>query len=118
MLKHYIEDQFEYKWEELVANHHVQNHEWVKKVYSDKHIWAKPFLKGKFSGGMRSTQRSESMNAFLNHYVSVRLRLISFVKQMDRLMDRQREAEGNDDFDSNDGSPVSRTHMKAYEEQI
>lgn len=67
---------------------------------------------------MRSTQRSESMNAFLNHYVSVRLRLISFVKQMDKLMDRQREAEGKDDFDSNDGRPVLRTHMKAYEEQI
>lgn len=118
MLKHYTEDQFEQKWEELVANHHVQNHEWVKKVYSDKHMWAEAFLKGKFSGGMRSTQRSESMNAFLNHYVSVRLRLISFVKQMDRLMDRQREAEGKDDFDSNDGRSVLRTHMKAYEEQI
>lgn len=58
------------------------------------------------------------MNAFLNHYVSIRLRLISFVKQMDRLMDRQRDVEGNDDYDSVDGRPVLRTHLKVYEGQV
>lgn len=35
--------------------------------------------------------------------VSIRMRLIAFVKQMDRLMDRQREVEGKDNFDRAEG---------------
>lgn len=57
------------------------------------------------------------MNAFLNHYVNRKLRLIDFFKQMDRLMDRQKEGEGNDDFDSCDGHSVLITHLKLYEQQ-
>lgn len=57
------------------------------------------------------------MNAFLNHYVNKRLRLIDFVKQMDKLMDRQKEGEGNNDFESCDGHPILITHFKLYEQQ-
>ncbi|KAK9225674.1 hypothetical protein WN943_010718 [Citrus x changshan-huyou] len=37
---------------------------------------------------------------------------------VERLMDRQRDVEGNDDYDSVDGRPVLRTHLKAYEGQV
>lgn len=84
-------------------HHSVESHEWVVKMYSEKTMWAEAYLRGHFFGGMRSTQRSEGMNAYLNHYVSIRMQLIAFVKQMDRLMDRQREVEGKDDFDSAEG---------------
>ncbi|KAH9744126.1 protein FAR1-RELATED SEQUENCE 5 [Citrus sinensis] len=117
MLQPYTKDQFEKVWTELVARHNVEHNEWVK-MYSDKQMWAEAFLQGSFFGGMRTTQRSEGMNAFLNHYVSIRLRLVSFVKQMDRLMDRQRDVEGKDDYDSFDGRPVLTTHLKAYEGQV
>lgn len=46
--------------------------------------------------------------------VSIRMRLIAFVKQMDRLMDRQQEVEGKDNFDRTEGQPVLITHMKPY----
>lgn len=46
-----------------------------------------------------------------------RLRLVEFVKQMDQVMDRQREGEGKDDFDSCEGRPVLITHLKVYEQQ-
>ena len=118
MLQPYTVDQFKQAWTKLVARHNVENNDWVTKMYTDKHMWAEAFLQGKFFGGMRSTQRSEGMNSFLNHYVSIKLRLISFVKQMDRLMDRQRDVEGKDDYDSVDGRPVLRTHLKAYEGQV
>ena len=80
-------------------------------------MWTGAFLRGKLFVGMRSTQRSKGMNAFLNHYVNRRLRLIDFIKRMDRLMDRQREEEGNDDFDSCDGHSILITHLKLYKQQ-
>lgn len=114
MLRPYTEERFEEKWKEIVLHHSVESNEWVVKMYSEKTMWAEAYLRGHFFGGMRSTQRSERMNAYLNHYVSIRMRLIAFVKQMDRLMDRQREVEGKDNFDSAEGQPVLITHMKPY----
>lgn len=101
----------------MVEKHGVSNNECVKKFYDEKHIWAEAYLRGIFFGGMRSTQRSEGMNAYLNHYVSRKLRLIDFVKQMDRLMDRHRASERKDDFDRASGEPVLVTHLRKYEKQ-
>ena len=117
MLQPYSKDRFESQWILMVEKHGVSNNEWVKKMYDDKHLWAEAYVRGHFFGGMRSTQRSEGMNAYLNHYVSRKLRLIEFVRQMDRLMDRQRVAEIKDDFDSSNGVPVLVTHLKTIEKQ-
>ncbi|KAH9769827.1 protein FAR1-RELATED SEQUENCE [Citrus sinensis] len=92
MLRPYTEERFEVKWKEIVQRHNVESHEWVMKMYKEKAMWAEAYLRGKFFGGMRSTQRSEGLNVYLNHYVNIKLHLIAFVKQMDRLIDRQREA--------------------------
>lgn len=100
----------------MVDKHNVATNEWVVNMFKDRHMWVETYLHGKFFGGMRSTQRLEGMNAYLNHYVNRRLRLTEFVKQMDRLMDRQREGEGNDDFHSFDGRHVLVTHLKMYEQ--
>ncbi|KAL9462660.1 hypothetical protein AB3S75_000627 [Citrus x aurantiifolia] len=35
---------------------------------------------------------------------------------MERLMDRQQEIEGEDDYDNCDGNPVCTTHLIKYEE--
>lgn len=88
MFQPYNEDEFNHKWVLMVQKHRVETNEWVKKVYEERKLWAEAYLKGNFFGGMRSTQRSEGMNAYLNHYVNRKLRLRDFVKQMDRLMDR------------------------------
>lgn len=117
MLQPFTKDKFEYHWKLMVEKHGVSNNDWVKKLYEEKHLWAEAYIRGNFFGGMRSTQRSEGMNAYLNHYVSRKLRLIDFVRQMDRLMDRHRAAEIKDDFDSANGVPVLVTHLKNYEKQ-
>lgn len=116
MLNSYSEGEFERKWKLIVDKHQVGTNEWVRKIYNDRHMWTEVFLRRKFFDGMRSTQRSEGMNAFINHYVNRKLQLIDFVKQMDRLMDREREGEGKEDFDSVDGHPVLITHLKLYDQ--
>ncbi|ESR41773.1 hypothetical protein CICLE_v10013892mg, partial [Citrus x clementina] len=108
---------FQDKWDAMVRKHQVESNEWVKKMYVDRNLWAEPYFKWQFLGGMRSTQRCEGFNAFLNYYVNRKLRLIEFVDQIDRLMSKQREMEGKDDFDSSYGSPVLCTHLRQYEQQ-
>lgn len=71
MLRPYTEERFEHKWRQIVQRHNVETHEWVLKMYNEKTMWAEAYLRGNFFGGMRSTQRLERMNAYLNHYVSI-----------------------------------------------
>ncbi|KAH9744991.1 protein FAR1-RELATED SEQUENCE [Citrus sinensis] len=98
---------FQDKWDAMVRKHQVKSNEWVKKMYVDRNLWAEPYFKG----------HCEGFNAFLNYYVNRKLQLIEFVDQIDRLMNKQREIEGKDDFDSSYGSPILCTHLRQYEQQ-
>lgn len=100
----------------MVNKHNVAHNEWVKKMYGDRYLWSEAYLAGNFFDGMRSTQRCEGLHGYLNQYVSIKLILIDFVDQMATLMDRQREIEGKDDYDSCDGNSVCTTHLIKYEE--
>lgn len=100
----------------MVNKHNVAHNEWVNKMYGDRYLWSKAYLAGNFFDGMRSTQRCEGLHGYLNQYVSIKLILIDFVDQMATLMDRQREIEGKDDYDSCDGNSVCTTHLIKYEE--
>lgn len=80
----------------MVRKHKVKANELVKKMYEDKHSWLEEYLKGHFFGGMRSTQRCEGFNGYLNQYVNRKQHLTNFVDQMARLMGRQREIESYD----------------------
>lgn len=117
MLYTYNEAEFHRKWNALVTKHQLETNEWVNKMYVDRHLWDEAYLLGNFFGGMRSTQRCEGFYAYLNQYVNMKLRLLDFVDQMARLIDRQQEIEGKDDFDSYDGKPILTTHLLNYEEQ-
>lgn len=90
MCSHMIEQDFEVRWIDLINRYILHNHDWVKRMYEDHHMWLETFLQGHFFGEMRSTQRLESMNAYLNRYVHKKLRVFEFVLQIDRMLKRMR----------------------------
>ncbi|KAL5767553.1 hypothetical protein ACOSQ2_014336 [Xanthoceras sorbifolium] len=47
----------------------LHENEWVKKMYSKRKQWVETFLSDTFFGAMRSTQRSENINAYLNRFL-------------------------------------------------
>ena len=63
---------------------------WVIEIYAKHKRWVEAYLCGNFFGGMRNTQRCESMNAYLNKFLKIRLRLYEFVQQFDRAIMRIR----------------------------
>lgn len=108
-------EECERKWEIMVRKHKVKANEWVKKMYEDKHSWSEAYLKGYFFRGIRSTQRCEGFNGYLNQYVNRKQQLTYLVDQMARLMGRQREMESYDDYQSSNGKPSLTTHLREYE---
>ncbi|TXG60642.1 hypothetical protein EZV62_015215 [Acer yangbiense] len=62
-----------------------------------------------------STQRSESINYFLNRFLYRRLKLYEFINHIDKAMSRLRNNEMNDDFDTINEHPVLVTHLLQLE---
>ncbi|RYR04465.1 hypothetical protein Ahy_B06g084191 [Arachis hypogaea] len=71
--------------------------ELFENIYHIRKIWVLVFLEHEFWTGMRSTQRSKSMNAFFDKYLTCKRSLIQFVHQYDNcLADKeQKELECN-----------------------
>ncbi|KAL5810472.1 hypothetical protein ACOSQ4_027040 [Xanthoceras sorbifolium] len=92
----------------------------VYALYGSLHdsIRAETFMRDTFFGGMRSTQRSESTDAYLNRFLHCRLKLYEFIRQVDRSMARLRINEMKDDFDSLNEHPILVTHLVQLEKHI
>ena len=58
------------------------------------------YMKDTFWAGMKTTQRSESMNSFFDGYVHSQTTLKEFVDQFDNALRRMVERERKSDFDS------------------
>ncbi|XP_034694589.1 protein FAR1-RELATED SEQUENCE 5-like [Vitis riparia] len=109
------EEEFEKVWHEMVANLGLNENRWVTEIYGKRKRWAEAYLRGNFFGGMRTTQRCESMNAYLNRFLKIRLRLYEFVQQFDRAIMRIRQNEAKAEFESNNSSPVLSTKLSIIE---
>ncbi|CAO2821301.1 unnamed protein product [Amaranthus hypochondriacus] len=78
-----IPDEFEVKWSLMVEKYNLQTNKHVLGLYGVKHFWVPTYLRDYFFGGMITTVRSESINAFIKKFVSSHTCLKDFVKQFD-----------------------------------
>ena len=84
-------------------------------MYEKRHRWVETYSKGHFFAGMRSTQRSESMNNYMKEYVYSREKLFNLFPQIDRALMRLRNNFVTDEYASNTKSPMNLSHMKSLE---
>ena len=58
------------------------------------------------------------MNAYLNRFLKIHLRLYEFVQQFDRAIMRIRQNEAKTEFEFNDSSPVLSTKLVLLENHV
>ncbi|RYR25183.1 hypothetical protein Ahy_B02g058834 [Arachis hypogaea] len=98
-------DSFDRNWNDFVLNFGLVDNKWLSvcvwvysaDFYKDRHIWVPFYLDHHFWTGMRSTQRSESMNSFFNKFIIRNSSLIQFVKQYDNCLGSREQAERESD---------------------
>ena len=73
---------------------------WVIEIYVYKKRWVEAYLLGNFFGEMRSTQRCEGMNVYLNWFLKIHLRLYELVQQFDKAITRIQHDEAKVEFES------------------
>ncbi|XP_028060005.1 protein FAR1-RELATED SEQUENCE 5-like [Camellia sinensis] len=60
---------FEHGWTTMVKKFGLQTNSWVLETYEKRHMWAEAYMRGHFFVRIKSTQRSESMNAYFNPFL-------------------------------------------------
>uniref|UniRef100_A0A2N9GPS8 Protein FAR1-RELATED SEQUENCE n=1 Tax=Fagus sylvatica TaxID=28930 RepID=A0A2N9GPS8_FAGSY len=118
-------EEFEEKWNHTITLHHLEENEWLAKLYEERERWVPAFLNSNFFAGMSSTQRSESMNAFFDGYLHSSTTLKVFVEQFEKAMRNKVEKEILSDFECFKGklecsssSPMEKQFQEAYTHEI
>ncbi|XP_028101253.1 protein FAR1-RELATED SEQUENCE 5-like [Camellia sinensis] len=102
------ETKFEHGWTTMVEEFGLQTNSWVLETYEKRHMWAEAYMRGHFFAGMKSTQRSECMNAYFNPFLQHKLKLYEFVRHYDRALARIRYNEAGDDAETNNTFPMDK----------
>ncbi|XP_028078520.1 protein FAR-RED IMPAIRED RESPONSE 1-like [Camellia sinensis] len=79
----FTKTEFDEEWQAMLAKFSLYDNEWLGVLYDQRHRWIPAYVKDIFWAGMSTTQRSKSMNAFLDGYVNSKTTLKQFVEQYD-----------------------------------
>ncbi|XP_020257971.1 protein FAR1-RELATED SEQUENCE 5-like [Asparagus officinalis] len=95
-------------WLEMKEKFDINEEEdgWLQTVYKYREHWVSCYLKDTFFAGMRSSQRSESINAFFDGYVNSQTQLHEFVPQYEKALTHRRLSEAHEDFKSLNTKPI------------
>ncbi|XP_056683205.1 protein FAR1-RELATED SEQUENCE 5-like [Spinacia oleracea] len=96
--------EFEHYWNSLMTDYNCKTHKWIERLYDLKEKWCPAYNKEWFSGGILSSQRSETTN----HSISRRLHktngLCDFYKCFLDVIDEWRSKENKGDYNSSTGN--------------
>ncbi|GKA43907.1 protein FAR1-related sequence 11 [Tanacetum coccineum] len=109
-------EEFEHNWPILVAKYNLQNNNHVQGLYEIRMSWAPCYLRNYFFGGMTSTSRSESINAFIKRFVSSRTSLKDFVRQVDLAIEEIENSEAHNKMLSKLRHPSLKTKSPLEEQ--
>ncbi|XP_062085328.1 protein FAR1-RELATED SEQUENCE 5-like [Humulus lupulus] len=113
------EEDFKDTWNRMVSEFKFEDSRWATTTYNSRRSWAECFLRGYFFGGLRTTQRSESINSYLSHFLTRKLKLRDLVGQVDKAIQSIRHTEREDEFISNHSTPQLPSNiLRQYYEQV
>lgn len=88
---------FEKRWEELLVKYDVVDNSYLQLLYKKRRMRARPYFMGVFCAGMTSTQRSESANHVLKHFITRSSPMHLFVRQYNNLLKSRRAEEAREE---------------------
>ncbi|XP_015959597.1 protein FAR1-RELATED SEQUENCE 11 isoform X1 [Arachis duranensis] len=75
-------EDFEEGWRQMIDKYRLHTNKHIISLHSLRMFWALPFLRRYFFAGLTSTSQSESINAFIQRFLSAQSQLDHFVEQV------------------------------------
>ncbi|XP_077222009.1 protein FAR1-RELATED SEQUENCE 9-like [Tasmannia lanceolata] len=85
-------------------------------MWEQREHWMRAYWRTTFTAGMKSSQRSESMNSFFDGYVNNNTTLHEFLNAYERALVQRRKTESEEDFKSKYSIPKMQTNSPLEEE--
>ncbi|XP_031477425.1 protein FAR1-RELATED SEQUENCE 5-like [Nymphaea colorata] len=98
-------EEFEQRWDAFVTGYDLREKEWIQSLYNIRQKWVPAYLRSAFFAGMSTTQKRESINAFLKNFMNSSTGLFDFVKNFQRALLIRYDAEEKFDFESSSRKP-------------
>lgn len=121
------EDEFERKWVEFKVKHKVSDeNRWLNRMYNLRKKWAAAYTKGRVFLGMKSNQRSESLNSKLHRLLDRKMSLVILIEHYEHCLSRMRHQEAELDakasqsvpFTSNDSTLIEKDAAHVFTPKI
>ncbi|XP_031105255.1 protein FAR1-RELATED SEQUENCE 5-like [Ipomoea triloba] len=114
LLKHTdTEAEFELYWTRMVTTYKCHNNSWIEKLYQCREKWCPAFNKDYFSGGILSSQRSETTNHSISRRLSKTAGLCDFYSSFVGVVSEWRSRENGEDVRCSQGVPtMAMDHIK------
>nr|CAD1827186.1 unnamed protein product [Ananas comosus var. bracteatus] len=109
--------EFEEEWKKMVEKYGLENNEWLKSLFDERHCWATVFVKEKFWAGMSVTLVSESMKSFFAEYVHNKFTVRQFLRKYETIVQKMHKKEVQADIESLHKTPQLITQLY-MEEQL
>ena len=110
---------FEQRWKAFYDKWKTyRTEEWLDRMYRKRRLWAASYLSDGFFLGMRSNQRSESLNSCLHLHLDYGITIVDLVVHYENCIVHLRENEAYDDCEAFQKEPPSVTEYKALEEHV
>ena len=107
---------FEERWAAFVQKWQTEKTKtWLHRMYRKKKLWAASYLSGGLFLGMRSNQRSESLNSCLHLHLDYGMTIVDMIVHYENCIMRLRENESHDDCVASQTLPVAVTECKTIE---
>ncbi|KAK2394028.1 protein FAR1-RELATED SEQUENCE [Trifolium repens] len=106
-------DEFDTAWNALLIKYGLKDNTWLKEMYEKRASWVPFYLKGTFCAGI---PMKESMESFFGGLLNGQTPITEFIPRYERGLERRREGERKEDFDTSNFQPFLQT-KEPMEEQ-
>ncbi|XP_021714628.1 protein FAR1-RELATED SEQUENCE 5-like [Chenopodium quinoa] len=96
--------EFEHYWSSMQKTYKCTDNKWLQNLYNIKEMWCPAYSKDYFSGGVMSSQRSETTNKSVFRRLHATHGLCDFYTTFIEVVDEWRSREGSNDYDSMTGN--------------
>ncbi|KAL3684277.1 hypothetical protein R1sor_002299 [Riccia sorocarpa] len=84
--------EFEALWFTIMEQHLLSDDKHIKELFKLRESWCPVYLRSYFFAGMASTQRSESLNALMDFFMTAQTQLHEFIDAFDQVVGSRLEA--------------------------
>lgn len=96
------ESDFDYNWDQMMKNcfngRPTSDFRWLVQTYGNRMHWSSVWVKSHFTAGLKTTQLSESFNAFLRGFLQPDHSLVRFFSHFNIMVQRMRDNHAELDF--------------------